>query len=106
MRRRRGALVVSLVALCAIGACKNASKRSEPTPAVVADAAAGTATGADPWAPKIAADPLIERPLIWTATKDGKTTYLFGTIHAGFDADTQLPAWLKAKLDEAPAFAM
>lgn len=107
MRRRRGvALVVSLVALVAIGACKDASPRSQPAPTAGSATAAGAGTGDDPWAPKIVAAPAIERPMLWAATKDGTTTYLFGTIHVGFNADTQLPAWLKAKLDGARAFAM
>jgi uncharacterized protein YbaP (TraB family) len=45
-------------------------------------------------------------PFLWEATKDGKTLYLLGTIHVGVDALTQLPPWVLAKLDAAPAFAM
>src|SRR5262245_27080214 len=46
------------------------------------------------------------RPLLWAATKDGKTTYLLGTIHVGVDANAQLPTLVFEKLDASPAFAM
>lgn len=101
LRRPRAVALAVLLAL--VGACKGEGKKSAP---VAGDTAAATAPGDDPWAPKVEKEPLIERPLVWSADKDGKTTYLFGTIHAGFNADTQLPAWLKAKLDGAPTFAM
>ena len=96
-------LFAGLVALCAAGACQSGSKAK----AKAEDAAALVAAPADdPWAPKTAQVPVIEKPLLWAATRDGTTTYLFGTIHVGVNADTQLPAWLKAKVDGARAFAM
>ena len=49
---------------------------------------------------------VIEHPLLWAAEKDGATTYLFGTMHAGVDATTRLPPSVFAKLDAARAFAM
>jgi uncharacterized protein len=49
---------------------------------------------------------VIEHPLLWAAEKDGTTTYLFGTMHAGIDATTRLPPSVFAQLDAAPAFAM
>ena len=49
---------------------------------------------------------VLPHPLLWSAEKDGKTTYLFGTMHAGVDAATRLPPIVWNKLDAAPAFAM
>jgi uncharacterized protein YbaP (TraB family) len=46
------------------------------------------------------------RPLLWKIEKDGKTTYAFGTIHTGVDAEQRLPPAVWAKVDAAPAFAM
>src|SRR5882672_797507 len=48
----------------------------------------------------------LAHPLLWAAEKDGRTTYLFGTMHTGIDAATRLPAIVWAKLDAARAFAM
>lgn len=103
---RRPAVLFSLAAVVALLACKGDAAR-KPAPAADDAATAAVApTGEDPWAIKAAAAPMVERPLLWAAQKDGKTTYLFGTIHLGVNADTQLPAWVKAKLDGARAFAM
>jgi uncharacterized protein YbaP (TraB family) len=75
--------VVVLVALTAAlgGACRRSSE-------------AAPATGP------------LAHPLLWAAEKDGRTTYLFGTMHTGVDAATRLPAIVWAKLDAARAFAM
>ena len=48
----------------------------------------------------------LPHPLLWSVEKDGHTTYFFGTMHAGIDATTRLPAIVWSKLDAAPAFAM
>lgn len=113
MRRRAhtviGWLVVVLAALAAGAACKHESRTGAAPPGSAAPA--GTAPGPaaskdDPWAATGPVAPLLERPLLWAATKDGQTTYLLGTIHLGVNADAQLPAWTKAKLDGARVFAM
>jgi uncharacterized protein YbaP (TraB family) len=75
---KRVALVVLVAALS--GACRNTS-----------DAAPG--------------GPL-PHPLLWSAEKDGRTTYFFGTMHAGIDAAARLPAVVWSKLDASRAFAM
>ena len=94
-------LVAALAFVTTAAACKGDSKPkaapAAPTPAT------------DPWAGVDAPPAPAEAaavPLMWEATKDGKTLYLFGTIHVGVDALTQLPPWVLAKLDAAPAFAM
>jgi uncharacterized protein len=50
-------------------------------------------------------DPLA-RPLFWSATKNGKTTYLLGTMHMGVDAEARLPAIVWEKLDASKMFAV
>lgn len=47
----------------------------------------------------------IEKPLLWSAEKDGKTTFLFGTIHIGIDAQ-RLPKVVWDKLDASPVLAV
>lgn len=49
---------------------------------------------------------LLPRPLLWSAEKDGHTTYLFGTMHVGIDAETRLPPIVWSKLGAARTFAM
>lgn len=46
------------------------------------------------------------QPLLWAAHKDGKTTYLLGTMHVGFDAEKQLPGWVWDKVRAAKSFAI
>lgn len=75
---RRIALVVLVAALG--GACRSASQAAPTGP--------------------------LPHPLLWSAEKDGRTTYLFGTMHAGIDATTRLPAIVWRKLDASRAFAM
>lgn len=71
---------------------------SQPSPVPV--------PAADPWtAPTAAADPL-PRPLFWSAAKDGKVTYLLGTMHMGVDARARLPKVVWDRLDAAPALAV
>ena len=100
MKSRHASL---LVALLAVGACK----KSQPDAPAVAPVAPVTKLGsADPWSkPAAKLDPL-PRPLFWTVEKDGKTTYLFGTMHMGVDPETRVPKLVWAKLDAAPTFAM
>lgn len=50
--------------------------------------------------------PTPSHTLFWAAEKDGKTTYLLGTMHVGVDARTQLPQMVWKQLDKAPVFAM
>lgn len=61
---------------------------------------------ADPWSkPPPPKDPL-PKPFLWSIEKDGKTSYILGTIHQGVDAESRLPLIVYEKLDAAPAFAM
>lgn len=48
----------------------------------------------------------LPHPLLWSAEKDGRTSYFFGTMHAGIDAATRMPSIVWRTIDAAPAFAM
>lgn len=110
MKRGLGLLVmfVSLVGT----SCKKTEQRSEAPPTtppakveVKVDAAA-PALADDPWKkPEATKDPL-KKVFFWSAEKDGKTTYLLGTMHMGIDAETRLPQIVWDKLDAQPIFAM
>jgi uncharacterized protein len=49
---------------------------------------------------------LTERPLLWSAEKDGQKTYLLGTMHIGFNAEKQLPRWVWDKVRASHSFAV
>jgi hypothetical protein len=84
-------LLVSLAILTvALAGCKNT--REKPRAAVASDAAAGAN--------------LLASPFLWKAEKDGKTSWLFGTIHLGVNAENDLPPWVIDKIDGAAAFVM
>jgi uncharacterized protein YbaP (TraB family) len=108
----RALWIVTLVTVVGIG-CKNEpakeSKTEIPTQTTAPDKAKVTETPApanDPWTkPAPAKDPLT-KPLFWSIEKDGKTSYVLGTIHQGIDAETRLPQIVFDKLDASPAFAM
>jgi hypothetical protein len=92
MTLRTAGLVVALLA--ASVSCKKA------------DAPRPRAGSADPWAKApVAKDPL-PHPLFWAVEKDGKTTYVLGTMHMGVDPEARIPDVVWRKLDEAPAFAI
>jgi len=46
------------------------------------------------------------RPLFWSIEKDGKTTYVLGTMHIGIDADDRLPGFVWSRFHAATTFAM
>jgi uncharacterized protein YbaP (TraB family) len=98
-------LVLALGALGALPGCK-----SEKKPGGGAGGGGGAAaTGADPWggpdSPKAPAE-VIARPFLWKVEKDGTTSWLFGTVHLGVNADKQLPPVVFQRLEESKAFAM
>jgi hypothetical protein len=68
---------------------------------VVAMLAAGAACKQ----PASGAHPLLH-PLLWSIERDGKTTYVLGTMHMGIDPASQIPDRVWKTLDAAPAFAM
>jgi uncharacterized protein len=51
-------------------------------------------------------DGKLDKPFLWSAEKDGTTTYLFGTMHMGVDPEKRLPDLVWSRLDAAKAFAM
>jgi uncharacterized protein len=99
MKLRNAGLLVAVVAVTM--SCERRQDRANPGAAPVTQGGS-----ADPWnAPAAAKDPL-KKPLFWQLEKDGKTSYLLGTIHVGVDPNTRLPDLVWQKLDQAPTFAM
>lgn len=86
-------LILPLIALLA---CKSEPKRVDH-----AGTAAASAAATAPAAPGT-----ITRPFLWRAEKDGQTTWLFGTMHLGVDAEKQLPPWVAEKVDASKTFVM
>lgn len=111
MKLRNAGVLVAVLA--ALGGCKKKPEEvTAPTPvapvtqAGSASAATAPAAEGDPWAkPSAAKDPL-KKPLFWSIEKDGKTTYLLGTMHIGIDPTSRLPDVVWKKLDDAKTFAM
>jgi len=101
---KRAALFVSLIAAFA-PACKRAPDTHAGAAPATPSAASSSTTTPAPERDLTAAAPLAH-PLLWSAEKDGNTTYFLGTMHAGIDAETRLPALVWAKLHDAKAFAM
>ncbi len=103
MHPRARALTLLLVAALGAG-CRS----SDPAPAPPTPGSGSAAAAVDPWAPQ-AQRPLdpptvthpMARPMFWTATRGGKTTYVFGTLHLGVAASRRIPLWVWHHFDEA-----
>ncbi len=104
-------MVLLAALLTGAGACKGTDaptpSRQPSGPNGSGSATPGSAA-ADPWAdqkprplppPKVT-DPFAH-PMFWHATKDGKTTYLFGTLHGGVDAEKRIPVWVWKHFEDA-----
>jgi uncharacterized protein YbaP (TraB family) len=52
------------------------------------------------------AEPHAATPLLWKIERDGKTSYAFGTMHAGIDPRTAIAPVVWTALDSERAFAM
>lgn len=97
------ALTLLVVALLG-GGCRS----SDRAPGPERTGAAAPVAAVDPWAPQ-AQKPLdpptvthpMARPMFWTATKGGTTTYVFGTLHLGVAASRRIPRWVWRHFDEA-----
>ncbi|HET9623722.1 MAG TPA: TraB/GumN family protein [Kofleriaceae bacterium] len=100
------ALLVSVFgAGISTSACKSGHESSnEPTTASLPplDPAPAPGSSIDAPPPK---DPL-PHPLFWSVEKDGKTTYVLGTMHIGIDADNRLPLYVWRRFHAASTFAM
>jgi uncharacterized protein YbaP (TraB family) len=62
-------------------------------------------------APSVRADPRpddqgLRGPFLWEVQGARSSSYLFGTIHAGFEAESELPAWVWDKLGACDTFVM
>ncbi|MBX3161035.1 MAG: TraB/GumN family protein [Deltaproteobacteria bacterium] len=89
---RLRAIVLAVLAVLLFGGCRRADEQPvarEPPRQVERPTAADAIT----------------HPFLWAATKDGRVTYLFGTMHIGIDAD-RLPRSVWQKLASARTFAM
>jgi uncharacterized protein YbaP (TraB family) len=106
MKLRHASLLVALLAVGA--ACKGSAQAPDRAPggSAAPGPATATAPGADPWAKPAAKKDPLAHPLFWSIEKDGKTTYILGTMHMGVDPETRIPDLVWKRLDEAPAFAM
>jgi uncharacterized protein len=99
MKLRNAGLLV--VVLAAAASCDQSKPREKPAVAPVTQGGSS-----DPWnAGPPAKDPL-KKPLFWKLEKDGKTSYLLGTMHMGVDPTVRLPDVVWQKLDAVPTFAM
>lgn len=100
------AWLAGLLAGCLVG-CKSTPDQSPPAgdqPGLAGQddqsapdnaAAAGQAQGQAAQAP---GPDTIDKPFLWSATKDGSTIHLLGTMHLGVDAAKQFPPWLWSRL--------
>lgn len=100
---RLSAGLVTLIALYGGAACKQAP---EPAKQPAAPAPTAVEPASDPWQGAVPTKDPLPRPLLWTAEKDGATTYLLGTMHVGIDAEARLPPLVWDKLENAPHFAL
>lgn len=114
MKLRHASLLVAVLA--AATACKKTEDKAPPKPTPIAEtgsakgssagSAGSAAVAGDPWSkPEAAKDPL-KHPLFWSIEKDGKTSYVLGTMHTGIDPKSRLPDIVWKKLDESKVFAM
>src|SRR5215212_7933439 len=100
-------LVVTAALTVALLACKSEHKPADP--AGTARDSTGALVAAPTPIPRAAgaADPnAITRPFLWKAEKGGTTSWLFGTLHLGVNADTQLPSWVLDKIGTVATFVM
>ncbi len=77
-----------LALACVLGGCVHTEKDSAPSKA----AAFHTAP--------------LAAPLLWEVSKSKDTSYLFGTIHVGVDADKDLPPSVWRAFSDSPCFVM
>jgi uncharacterized protein len=98
----RNASLLALV-LAATVSCDKGKDREQKTGAPVTQ---GGSASSDPWSPQEPKKDPLKQPLFWRLEKDGKTSYLLGTMHLGVDPTARLPDVVWQKLDEQPTFAM
>ena len=93
MRRHLRASLFSLLGfVAAAAACGNAATQSTAT--------------ASRRAAQLPDDHGLRGPLLWEVQGGSGSSYLLGTIHAGFQADKELPAWVWDKLEACDTFVM
>jgi uncharacterized protein len=107
---KRVVVLVTFAAALGTSGCRQHRDPASAPAETVAPSGLGTTSGAatSPHAGPQAANSnaTLAHPLLWSAAKDGKTTYFLGTMHVGIDADARLPALVWSKLHAAKVFAM
>lgn len=106
---KRGLAVVVMMVSLVGTACKKTEKTEappKPDPVAAKVDAGSTGSADDPWKQEAAKKDPLKAIFMWKAEKDGKTTYLLGTMHMGIDPETRLPQIVWDKLDAAKTFAM
>jgi len=115
---QRRAVVLTLLAITAVAACKHgkpapgpgsADRTGSATPgsgAVGSGTAIATGSGSDLGSAMPKPGEAITRPFFYKVEKDGKTSYLIGTWHVGVDAEKQMPKAVWDAFEHATAFAM
>jgi uncharacterized protein len=101
MKLRNASLLVAVLA--ATVSCDKGHDRDKSTGAAVPQSGSASA---DPWSTQAPKKDPLKQPLFWKLEKDGKTSYLLGTMHLGVDPTARLPELVWQKLDEEPTFAM
>jgi uncharacterized protein YbaP (TraB family) len=104
--KRGVALAVMMVSLVGTACRKSEQKAPAPPPVATIDAAGSAAAAPDPWKQEAAKKDPLKAIFFWTAEKDGKVTYLLGTMHMGIEPETRLPQIVWDRLDAAKTFAM
>jgi|MudIll2142460700_1097286.scaffolds.fasta_scaffold15633_3 hypothetical protein len=105
MKRGLG-LVVMMVSLVGTMACRKTEKKSEPAPSPAAKVEGSGSAAADPWKQEASKKDPLKAIFFWSVEKDGKTTFMLGTMHMGVEPETRLPQIVWDKLDAAKTFAM
>ncbi len=104
------AVVVMMVSLVGTACKKTPEKAPPPQPTPIAKVDAGSAGSAgsadDPWKQEASKKDPLKAIFLWKAEKDGKATYLLGTMHMGIEPETRLPQVVWDRLDAAKTFAM
>jgi hypothetical protein len=91
----------------ALAPTTNPTPTDPAAPAVTGkEKAAADLAANDPWAKKAVKKDPLPHPFLWSAEKDGKTTYFVGTVHMGIDAEVRMPDIVWKDFDTEPAFAM
>ncbi len=97
MKNFFAALCPALVLLSSSACVHTSSSSSEPAGPTAPPAHGDSAAGKDTTLP---------HPFLWTLERDGKKSYLFGTVHVGVNAEKDLPPSVWNAFKKTPCFVM